>query len=180
MKDIDPELKYCPECSDEYLAEIIHCAVCEVELITGEELTERLEARRKKLQSRSLEISPDDDLVPIRRGQLPEMQKLQQLLVKENIGSLLVGDMGTCAKDRFGNTMGHPTNYDLQLKREDALAASEIIEIEHRKETHLGHHDDTNGDFIFNHAAQVAKCPACGHTFPTSKNACPDCGLVLG
>jgi len=180
MKDIDPELKYCPECNDEYRAEITRCAGCEVELLTGEELTEQLEARRKKLESRSLEISPDDDLVPIRRGGLPGMQHLAQLLEKENIGSLLVGDMNTCAKDRFGNTGSHPTTYDFQVRSEDAAEALHIIEAEHRKETHLDHHDNTNGDFIFNHAAQVAKCPACGHTFPTSENACPDCGLVLG
>lgn len=23
-------------------------------------------------------------------------------------------------------------------------------------------------------------CPACGHTFPTGPNECPDCGLFLG
>jgi len=180
MKNIDPELKYCPKCNDEYLAEIIMCAACGLELLTGEQLTEILEKRRKKLASRSTELSPDDDLVVIRRGELTGMQYLAQMLEKENIGSLLVGDMQTCAKDRFGNTGSNPSIYDFQVKREDAAEALEIIETEHRKETHLEHHDNTNGDSIYNPAAEQAKCPACGHIFPTTERACPDCGLSLG
>ena len=180
MKDIDPELKYCPKCNDEYLAEIIMCAACEVELLTGEQLIKKLEERQKKLASRSAELSHDDDLVVIRRGQLSGMQYLAQILEKENIGSLLVGDMQTCAKDRFGNPGSNPSTYDFQVKRADAAEALQLIEIEHRKETHLDQHDNSNGDSIFNPAAEEAKCPACGHTFPTTERACPDCGLSLG
>jgi rubrerythrin len=180
MKDIDPELKYCPKCNDEYLAEIIMCAACEVELLTGEQLTNILEERQEKLAARSAELSPDDDLVVIRRGQLTEMQYLAQMLEKENIGSLLVGDMQTCAKDRFGNTGVHPSTYDFQVKREDAAEAMQIIETEHRKETRLDHHDNINGDAIFNPVAEEAKCPACGYVFPTTERVCPDCGLSLG
>ena len=177
MKDIDPELKYCPKCKDEYLAEIVMCAACEVELLTGEQLTKILEKRRKKLASRSAELTQDDDLVVIRRGKLPEMQYFAQILEKEKIGSLLVGDMRTCAQDRFGNTRSHPSIYDFQVKSEDAAEALQLIEIEHRKETHLDYHENTNGDSIFNPAAEEAMCPACGHTFPTTEKACPDCGL---
>jgi len=180
MKDIDPELKYCPECNDEYRAEITRCAVCEVELLTGEQLLEQLATREKKLQSRSAEISPDDDLVVIRRGGLPDMQYLALMLEKENIGSLLAGDMNSRAKDRFGNTMGHPTTYDFQVRREDAAEALHIIENEHKKATHLAHHDNNGSDYIFNPAAEKAKCPACGHIFPTTERNCPDCGLGFG
>jgi hypothetical protein len=180
MKDVDPELKYCPECNDEYRADIIICAACEKELLTGVQLIELLEAREKKLASRSLELSPDDDLVAIRRGQLAEMRAHEQLLEKENIGSLLEGDMSTCGKDRFGNTTGHPTTYNFMVKREDAVEAMQIIEAEHNKATHLDHHDNVNGDAIYNPAAAEAHCPACGHTFSTSVTACPDCGLILG
>ncbi len=149
-------------------------------MLTGEQLIKKREERQKKLASRSVELSPDDDLVVIDRGQLPEMQNLAQMLEKENIGSLLVGDMQSCAKDRFGNTSSHPTTYDFQVKREDAVEALHIKAMAHRKETHLDHHDNTNGDSIFNPVAEEAKCPACGHTFPTTERACPDCGLSLG
>ncbi len=180
MKDIDPELKYCPKCNDEYLAEIIMCAVCEVELLTGEQLTKIVEERQKKLASRSGELSQDDDLVVIRRGKLHEMQYFEQILEKEKIGSLLAGDMRSCGQDRFGNTHSHPTTYDLQVKREEAAEALQLIEVEHRKETHLDQHDNLNGDAIFNPAAEEANCPACGHTFPTTEKICPDCGLGFG
>ena len=180
MKDVDPDLKYCPQCNDEYRADITTCAACEKELLTGAQLLELLAARQKKLASRSLEISPDDDIVNINRGTLAEMQHLVQLLEQENIGSLLQGDMNSCAKDRFGNTTSTPTNYALVVKREDAEDVWRIMETVHKKATHVGHHDNTNSDVIFNPVAAEAQCPACGHTFSTSKNTCPDCGLSLG
>ena len=180
MKDIDHELKYCPKCNDEYRADITTCAACEVELLTGVQLIEKLETRQKKLASRSMELSPDDDIVNINRGTLAEMQQLAQLLEQENIGSLLQGDMNSCAKDRFGNTTSTPTNYSLMVKREDAADVWRIMETEHRKATHVDHHDNTNSDVIFNPVASEAQCPACGHTFSTSETSCQDCGLCLG
>ncbi len=65
---VEPDLKYCPQCDDEYRAEIEKCAACEIDLITGQQKIEREEALRKKLASRVDDLSPDDDLVPIRRG----------------------------------------------------------------------------------------------------------------
>jgi hypothetical protein len=180
MKDVDPDLKYCPQCNDEYRAEIATCAGCEKELLTGAQLLEKMEARQKKLASRSLELSPDDDLVNIHRGTLTEMRQFAQLLEDENIGCLLQGDMSTCAKDRFGNTGSNPSSYNLMVKRDDAAEVWRIKEIEHRKATHVDHHDNGNSDVIFNPVAAEAKCPACGHTFPTSETSCPDCGLSLG
>jgi len=180
MKDVDPDLKYCPQCNDEYRADIITCAACEKELFTGAQLLEILAARQKKLATRSLEISPDDDIVNINRGTLAEMQQLAQLLEQENIGSLLQGDMSSCAKDRFGNTTSTPTKYTLMIKREDHVDVWHIMEAEHRKATHVDHHDNTNSDVIFNPVAAEAQCPACGHTFSTSETSCPDCGLCLG
>jgi predicted amidophosphoribosyltransferase len=180
MKDIDPQLKYCPKCTDEYRTEITICAACDVELLTGEQLIGILEARQRKIATRTAELRPEDDIVYIRRGQLAEMQHFTHMLERLNIGSLLEGDMSTCAKDRFGNTRSHPTTYNLGVKREDAAEALHIIETEHRKSTHLEHHADTNGDGIYNPEAAEVKCPACGHSFPTSETSCPDCGLNFG
>jgi len=177
---IDPDLKYCPECNDEYMAEIEECAACGVELITGQQKIELEEARQKKLASRTAELSPDDDLVGLRKGPLPEMRHLAELLDKENIGTALIGDMKTCGKDRFGNTLPTPTSYNLLVKREDGMDALHIIEEEHRKTTGLSHHENANGDAIFNPHASEAQCPACGHAFPTTETTCPDCGLSFG
>ncbi|KPK00651.1 MAG: hypothetical protein AMJ60_00500 [Desulfobacterales bacterium SG8_35] len=177
---VEPDLKYCPQCNDEYRAEIEICAACGINLITGRQKIEMEEARKKKLESRVSELSPDDDLVQIRRGQLPEMRHLSHLLEDQRIGTLLVGDMKTCGKDRFGNTLSVPTTYDLLVKRDDAVEALHVIDEEHRKTTGLGQYDQAHADAVYNPAAGEACCPACGHLFPTTEKTCPDCGLNFG
>ena len=177
---IEPDLKYCPECDDEYRAEIEKCAACGVDLITGLQKIEMSEARQKKLESRTAELSPDDDLVALRRGPLPEMRHLAELLDKENIGTLLAGDMKSCAKDRLGNSSCCPSTYNLLVRREDGLEALHIVEEDHKRVTGLKHHENANGDAIFNPQASEAQCPACGHAFPTTQTTCPDCGLSFG
>jgi hypothetical protein len=177
---VEPDLKYCPQCDDEYMAEIEKCAVCGVNLITGVQKVEMEEARRKKLERRVSEISPDDDLGRIRRGTLPEMRHLANLLHNERIGALLVGDLSTCGKDRFGNTLSTPTTYDLLVRKEDGLEAQQIIHEEHRRTTDLEQYDHSNADSVFNPEAGEACCPACGHAFPTTETTCPDCGLNFG
>ena len=177
---VEPELKYCPKCDDEYRAEIEKCAACGIDLITGQQKIEMAEALKKKLESRVSELSPDDDLVRIRRGILSEMRHLSNLLNDSRIGTLLVGDMTTCGKDRFGNTLSTPTTYDLQIKREDAAEALHIVDEEHKRTTVLLEYDKFNVDAVFNPEAREACCPACGHSFPTTETSCPDCGLSFG
>ena len=177
---VEPDLKYCPKCNDEYRAEIEKCAACGIDLITGRQRIEREEARRKELESRVRDLSPDDDLVRIRRGPLPDMRHLANLLDGERIGTLLVGDLETCGKDRFGNTLSTPTTYDLMVKREDAVGALNIIEAEHRRTTGLEQYDHSTADAVFNPEAGEACCPACGNCFPTTETTCPDCGLSFG
>ena len=177
---VEPDLKYCPKCDDEYRAEIEKCAACCVELITGQQKIELQEAQRKKLESRVSDLSPDDELATIRRGPLPEMRYLVSLLRNERIGTLLVGDLKTCGKDRFGNTIPTPTTYDLQVKREDGNAALHIIEAYYKKTTDLDQYDRSHVDSVYNPQVSEALCPACGHTFPTTEKTCPDCGLSFG
>jgi len=171
---IDPELKYCPECEDEYRAEIEKCASCDVDLITGQQKMEMEEARRRKLESRTKELNPDDDLVIVRQGSLPDMQYLADILDKENIGALLMGDKKSCGQSCC------PTLYNLCLKREDAMEGLQIIEEEHKKATGLAYHDHSGEDTVFNPHVGEAKCPACGHSFPTTQTTCPECGLSFG
>ena len=177
---IDPDLKYCPECGDEYRAEIEKCAACGIDLITGQQKVALEEAKRRKLESRNSELKPDDDLVIVRRGSLYDMRHLAELLEKERIGALMLGDEKSCAQDRFGNKSCCPTTYNLCIKREDAKEALHIIEEDHKKTTGLAYHENTDDDVVFNPHAGEAKCPACGHSFPTSQTTCPDCGLSFG
>lgn len=171
---IDPDLKYCIQCDDEYRAEIEKCATCGIDLITGLQKIEMEEARQQKLKSRTAELSPDDDLAVIRRGSLSDMRHLEALLDRENIGTLLVGDDDSCGKGCC------PSVYNLLVKREDGMDAVQIIEEEHRRTTGLASHENENGDTVFNPQASEAQCPACGHSFPTTETTCPDCGLSFG
>ena len=171
---VEPDLKYCPQCNDEYRAEIEKCAACGIELITGRQKMEMEEVLRKKLESRTAELSPDDDLVTLRRGPLSEMRRLAMLLNDEKIGTLLAGDEKTCSQSCC------PTVYDLLVKREDGMEAFHIIEEEHRRTTGLEGYYHPNADAVFNPEAGEACCPACGHSFPTTESACPDCGLSFG
>ena len=171
---IDPDLKYCPECDDEYRAEIEKCGVCGIDLITGLQKIEMAEERQRKLESRTAELNPDDDLVALRRGPLSEMRHLADLLHVENIGTLLAGDEKSCAKNCC------PSVYNLLVKREDGMEAFHIIEEDHKRATGLAYHENTNGDIVFNPHAGKAQCPACGHAFPTTQTTCPDCGLSFG
>ena len=171
---IEPDLKYCPKCNDEYRAEIETCAVCGVDLITGRQKIEMEEARRKKLKNRSVELSPDDDLVFVRRGPLTDMQHLADLLEEEKIGTLIAGDDKSCGQSCC------PSVYYLCTRREDAMEALHIIEEDHKRTTGLAYHDDTDDAAVFNPYAGEAKCPACGHAFPTTQTTCPDCGLSFG
>ena len=77
MDEIDPELMYCPACKDEYRADMSRCGVCEVDLVSGRDWLARTQARSEALAARTMEISADDDLVPLRNGVLLEMKKLQ-------------------------------------------------------------------------------------------------------
>lgn len=168
---IDPDLKYCPKCNDEYRAEIENCAACSIALITGRQKIAMAEAQKKKLASRVSHISPEDDLVPLQRGPLTDMRHLANLLSAENIGALLVGDEKSCGKSCC------PTVYTLLVKREDGLESLQIVEAEHRRTTGLEGQHYPDSDAVFNPAASEACCPACGHSFSTTETACPDCGL---
>lgn len=171
---IELDLKYCPECNDEYRAEIERCAVCDVVLITGAQKIEMEEERRRKQQNRTAELSPDDDLVALRRGPLSDMRHLVSLLEAENIGTLLVGDEKSCGQSCC------PSVYTLLVKREDGMEAHVLLEEEHKRTTGLVYHEHSDVDSVFNPEAGEACCPACGHRFPPTGTTCPDCGLNFG
>ena len=109
---IDPELKYCPKCKDEYRAEIVACGVCGAALLSGAELLDRQRLGAEKRATRKGELSEADDLVGVRRGPLGEMRIYEQLLKAEGIASLLAGDDRSCGKGCC------PSNFDLVVRRE--------------------------------------------------------------
>ena len=173
MRYIDPDLKYCPQCDEEYREEIINCASCSIELISGSERLAIEEAAKAKLNNRSMDISPDDELVNIRKGPLGEMKKLQALLGSENIPSMVAGEKNNCGKGCCGGDMY------LQIKMADGKDAIEILAQEFKRTTALDSHDLSNVHAVFDTGAAKSTCPACGTTFSTSESTCPDCGLCF-
>ncbi len=174
---IDPDLKYCPQCGDEYRADIVQCAVCRVVLVSGRERLREEEERRSVLESRSFEIKEGDELVQVYRGPLADIKALQDVLFGQRIGSLATGDENSCAKKGCA-----PSMINLHVRRQDAAAALQLLNAAYRKATGMDGHAPAPAhvDAVFDPGQQEATCPACGHCFSTNLTTCPDCGLCFG
>lgn len=170
---IDLEMNYCPTCGDEYRIDIRYCPVCTLSLISGREKLEKVMAAEKALSGRSMDISPDDELVTIRKGPIKDMKSLQKLLAMDKIPAILAGDEKSCGKSCCG-----PELY-LQIKKEDMQMATEVLSREFIKSTALDSHDLSNAAAVFDHLAAETVCPACGCRFSPTVGACPECGLCF-
>jgi len=170
----DPELKYCPQCRDEYRADIVRCGVCGIELVSGVEMQTLAEGGQVKREHRQGGLTPEDDIVAIHKAPLRDIRQLEELLREERIICLVTGDEQSCGKGCC------PSNFYLQVRREDAMDALRVIEAVHAQHTALHSHDTSHSHGVFNADAGEATCPACGHKFPTAFTTCPDCGLCFG
>lgn len=169
----DKDLKYCPQCRDEYRADITTCAACQIELLTGGEMTDFVGQRQASRDNRRGPLTPDDDIVTIHKGSMADLQRLAELFAADNIGAAIVGDEGGCNKGCCGTTMS------LQVRREDAQAAYQLIQDDFQQATGLADHDTRHCHGVFDQDAGQATCPACGFEFETSTTTCPDCGLCF-
>ncbi len=172
MRYIDPELKYCPSCDEEYRVEIELCASCNVTLLSGSERLAQEEAVQKQRASRSMTISNSDELASIRKGSLHDMKQLQTILANENIPSLLAGEAG-CGKGCCG------TELYLQIKVSDGEEAMRVLADDFKEKTALDSHDLSTAHAVFDTGAENSTCPACGCVFSTRSPTCPDCGLCF-
>lgn len=171
---IDPELKYCPKCNDEYRAEIKRCAECGVELVSGADVLAAVDLANARKKSRGGQIGPQEETVPIHKGQLNEIRGMELDLRSENIAYLVRGDESSCNKGCC------PTTFSLEVRREDALEAYAVVQAHVERTTALSHHDLSHCDVVFDPSARQATCPACGFKFQTTTTTCPDCGLCFG
>ena len=169
---IDPDLKYCPKCNDEYRAEIEMCAACQVQLITGSEIIDK-EARRKRRTEQRDELTAADDIVVVHQAALADVRHLAALFKVEYIESLISGDESSCGKGCCA------PKYYLNVRREDAPVALRILQEEYHRTTALAGHGADNIDGVFDQDAGEAQCPACGSEFATTTTTCPDCGLCF-
>ncbi len=172
---IDPELKYCPQCQDEYRPDISNCGVCGMELVSGEQFQDMNKSTAEKRAARKGDLSADDQLVNIQGGPLNDMRQLEELLNAERIGTVVAGDERNCGQGCC------PSNFFLQVRQEDAPDAHAIIAEEHQRLTALADHGGEHMDEVYNPDSGQATCPACGFTFQTfTTTSCPDCGLNFG
>jgi len=169
---VDPEMNYCPVCNDEYRGDIEKCAVCEIELIPGSEKLAEMQKREHVLASRSMEISVEDELVTLRKGQLKDIKQLKKLLAQERIPAILAGDEQSCGKGCCGQEMY------LQTRLSDVESAMAVLNQDFLTSTSLSSHDLTHADAIFVQGAESSVCPGCGCRFsPDAEMNCPECGL---
>ena len=89
---IDPDMRYCPECSDEYKAKIKKCVLCDRDLISGSEKLEKLRLKELAFNGRSMIINAQDECVVIRNGKLRDLKLLQILLETERIPTIISGE----------------------------------------------------------------------------------------
>lgn len=167
------DLNYCPQCQDEYRADIKSCASCKVDLLRGAEMLEMVNRSQQSRNSRRGALTADDDIVTIHKGPLADLKKMEKAFQRENIGMVIVGDEGGCNKGCC------PTTFFLQVRREDARAAAALVQDDFQRVTGLDDYDTSHCDAVFNQDASHTICPACGFEFETSTTTCPDCGLCF-
>lgn len=168
----DSDLKYCPECKDEYRPEISLCAVCKVELLSGSQMLQQVGISTQERQPK-VEIESGDELLPLQKGNLLDMKRVKNLLAEHNIPALLVKDE-QCRSGCCGGV-----EVVLQIRWEDRERAAVLLQEEHERTTGIKFNKDQSEESIFNPDAQLAVCPACGHTFSPNGPDCPDCGLCF-
>jgi hypothetical protein len=170
---IEADLQYCPDCMDEYRAEITTCAACNIPLISGKEMLEARQELDREQAGRTMVISPDDELVSIRKGPLVQMKDFQVMLKRAGIPSIAVSEDSNCGQGSCG------TNIFIQIRKIDIQDVVAILERDHVRSTGLEDHDLSTAGAVIDTAADQATCPACGYSFPTTEASCPDCGLCF-
>ncbi|MBA3014065.1 MAG: hypothetical protein KKD63_10585, partial [Proteobacteria bacterium] len=130
ITDIDPQMRYCLRCNDEYIPEMSGCGVCGAALISGADLLAQRQSKGKAQVVRKGALTVDDDIVTIFKASLAEVRRIEQQLKLDNIGTLVWGDKPSCGKGCCGSG-----EIELRVRREDAMAAMTIIEADFTRQT---------------------------------------------
>jgi len=169
--DIDPDLNYCPQCRDEYRADIAVCADCGVALVSGRQLLAHQAQLHEQQRSRSLVMDPDEPLLTVRKGPVMQIKELQTFLLRRGLPSLAVKEGGACGCKG--------AELLLQVRASDQREVMAALAEEYRQSTGLEDHDTRYVGEVFDAQAAETVCPACGCCFATSNAVCPDCGLCF-
>lgn len=173
FRSIDPDLKYCPSCREEYRPEILACGECGRQLLTGVELQARLGEQGHGPRAKAV-ITADDPLTPVRQGPVLMIKELQSFLERQGLPSLAVkeGD-GACNSGCRGPELL------LLVRTVDLPEVAAALEEEHRLSTGLEQHQISRAGIVYDARDEQAVCPACGCCFSSRFAVCPDCGLCF-
>ena len=95
---IDPDMRYCPQCGDEYRPDIEQCVGCSVALISGMDKLAQAKKQHQDFYSRSMEIGSDEPRVAIRGGKLRDLKPIQRLLAEQRIPAMITGEAAGCQR----------------------------------------------------------------------------------
>lgn len=170
---LDPDLKYCPFCKDEYRPEIERCASCSEKLLSGAELLGGKEGdgAAENTERPSAVIDDGDSLVSVQGGSLLDMKRLKGLLAAEGMPAVLVKEE-SCASGGCGGP-----RIMLRIREQDLQRAAVVLREDHARTTVIGDYQEVSAEAVFNPEAATASCPACGHQFAPEGHECPECGL---
>lgn len=91
---VEPDLKYCLHCGEEYRADILTCATCNRELVSGKEVEAMLARQQQRSAQLSRAITSDEPVVAIKKGPAMQIKQLQAYLMDHAIASLVAADSG--------------------------------------------------------------------------------------
>lgn len=171
IDNIDPELRYCPACGDEYRSDIVSCAGCDRTLIDGAVLLAEEQANGS--EDEPAVIGADDTLVAVQTGSLFDMKNIKNLLARHGVPAVLVSEEN-CAGGGCGGA-----RIIAQIREQDVGKAAGILGREHARTTAIEDYAEVSAEAVFDPEAARVNCPACGHEFTPEGSDCPECGLCF-
>ncbi|PIE56445.1 MAG: hypothetical protein CSA34_03830 [Desulfobulbus propionicus] len=166
---VEPELKYCLRCQDEYRQEVTHCAECGLALTSGRDLLGKANQQLASRKKRTI----DEPMVAVRKGPVQQIKQDQALLAEHGLASVADGSDPSCSKGCCGRA-----ELMLYVHEADLQAVMELFQEDYIRTT--GIEALTSTGAVYQGDGAEITCPACGYIFATDEQAkCPDCGLCF-
>lgn len=177
VANIDPEMRYCLRCNDEYEPEIVTCGGCGQALLSGVEVLALRQGGGQRQAKRKGPLTAADSIVTVFKAPLADVKRIERQLQRENIGAMIAGSGPSCGKGCCGGG-----EMELRVRQEDAPAAMAVIEADFVRQTASHGEHGAVADYGFDPLGHEHSCPACGCVFAPGGQGmtCPDCGLCFG